>query len=430
MFCGNCGREIPDDAGFCPECGASFQSVQTGNRQGKPVKKKKSHKWIWILLGIVMAAVIGFFVIVLLTPTEEGEYVKKVKNGYLGYYSKVTVAEVLESYKPNGEWIQGKKDGEDAHLVEYGTDDFRVQFYIADDDDEFCVIMIKRNGKNIENEDARCAALNQIYEEYVSKHKDCGFKADYDSVPLLGHVRKSKAGYVVESEEKTTQKITEKGTEKKTEKVTEKSNEFSSKEASGLYEDPWSGSYAYKDMVLDIAHIGSRYVVLCYYTNGELFYENEWYYIKYDEDSDYLACDDKGVYYIGRNEDGSLWMTSGVGRPWGQFVRTSGAGKTDTYFSGKYGDESGDFSFTHGSSMFFEYIEYGESCGSMHIQYLNTDGDVIKYDGYLYKQEDGSMAIYDDINGLLGMVTIANGKAKITGSTFDGVYPCKELYTS
>ena len=80
--------------------------------------------------------------------------------------------------------------------------------------------------------------------------------------------------------------------------------------------------------------------------------------------------------------------------------------------------------------MFFEYIEYGESCGSMHIQYLNTDGDVIKYDGYLYKQEDGSMAIYDDINGLLGMVTIANGKAKITGSTFDGVYPCKELYTS
>ena len=126
--------------------------------------------------------------------------------------------------------------------------------------------MIKRNGKNIENEDARCAAINQIYEEYVSKHKDCGFKADYDSVPLLGHVRKSKAGYVVESEEKTTQKITEKGTEKKTEKVTEKSNEFSSKEASGLYEDPWSGSYAYKDMVLDIAHIGSRYVVLCYYT--------------------------------------------------------------------------------------------------------------------------------------------------------------------
>ena len=68
-----------------------------------------------------------------------------------------------ESYKPNGEWIQGKKDGEDAHLVEYGTDDFRVQFYIADDDNEFCVIMIKRNGKNIENEDARCAAINQIY---------------------------------------------------------------------------------------------------------------------------------------------------------------------------------------------------------------------------------------------------------------------------
>lgn len=75
-------------------------------------------------------------------------------------------------------------------------------------------------------------------------------------------------------------------------------------------------------------------------------------------------------------------------------------------------------------------IEYGESCGSMNIQYLNTEGDLIKYDGHLYKQEDGSMAIYDDINGLLGMVTIANGKAKITGSTFDGEYPCKELYTS
>ena len=54
-----------------------------------------------------MAAVIGFFAIVLLTPTEEGEYVKKVKNGYLGYYSKVTVAEVLECYKPNGDRFDG-----------------------------------------------------------------------------------------------------------------------------------------------------------------------------------------------------------------------------------------------------------------------------------------------------------------------------------
>lgn len=50
MKCKNCGKEIPDNTGFCPECGAN-QGVDSQ----QPTKKKK--KW-WIAIIIVVVIIV------------------------------------------------------------------------------------------------------------------------------------------------------------------------------------------------------------------------------------------------------------------------------------------------------------------------------------------------------------------------------------
>ena len=36
MFCGNCGKKLPDDAAFCPECGAKAQKLDA------PISEEKN----------------------------------------------------------------------------------------------------------------------------------------------------------------------------------------------------------------------------------------------------------------------------------------------------------------------------------------------------------------------------------------------------
>ncbi len=60
MFCENCGKEIPDVASFCPNCGAVVlpapdEEIQTD--QPSPDAEKK-HRRIWIPVVIVVAAVV------------------------------------------------------------------------------------------------------------------------------------------------------------------------------------------------------------------------------------------------------------------------------------------------------------------------------------------------------------------------------------
>ena len=193
MYCENCGKEISDGDAFCTECGAKFGG---NTAQGIPGKKKKSHKSIWITLGILIAAVVVFFVVALLVPEEEREYLSGVKNGYLGTYTKVTISEVLEFYEPDGTWSEGEAQKHDGYLVEYGTkdDDFRIQFYYNGDDDTlFLVTQMNLDGENTTDQKDMKLFINQIYDEYVSRHSDCGFQADFSSTPLLGNTTKKGA---------------------------------------------------------------------------------------------------------------------------------------------------------------------------------------------------------------------------------------------
>lgn len=40
MFCINCGKQIPDDAIFCPYCGAKISSIHLENLKELPVVKR------------------------------------------------------------------------------------------------------------------------------------------------------------------------------------------------------------------------------------------------------------------------------------------------------------------------------------------------------------------------------------------------------
>lgn len=40
MFCINCGKQIPDDAVFCPYCGAKISNVRLENLKERPVVKR------------------------------------------------------------------------------------------------------------------------------------------------------------------------------------------------------------------------------------------------------------------------------------------------------------------------------------------------------------------------------------------------------
>ena len=137
-----------------------------------------------------------FFVVALLVPEEESEYLSGVKNGYLGTYTKVTISEVLEFYEPDGTWSEGEAQKHDGYLVEYGTkdDDFRIQFYYNGDDDTlFLVTQMNLDGENTTDQKDMKLFINQIYDEYVSRHSDCGFQADFSSTPLLGNTTKKGA---------------------------------------------------------------------------------------------------------------------------------------------------------------------------------------------------------------------------------------------
>lgn len=74
MFCTKCGARIDDGAGFCSECGSPVSSFAGGRPgtvplEGRDTQKAKvplgkgSEKWLWILLGVLIAAILAVGII-------------------------------------------------------------------------------------------------------------------------------------------------------------------------------------------------------------------------------------------------------------------------------------------------------------------------------------------------------------------------------
>ena len=62
MYCSMCGKEIPDDSLFCPECGAKQGAAGRSWNIWRGSKIKKRNK----IIGVCVAAALGICVIIIL----------------------------------------------------------------------------------------------------------------------------------------------------------------------------------------------------------------------------------------------------------------------------------------------------------------------------------------------------------------------------
>lgn len=61
MYCMNCGRQIPENADFCPYCGLDRRNVYAYNEEKPPRKSPFRSKAFWVIffLGVVLSAAGG-----------------------------------------------------------------------------------------------------------------------------------------------------------------------------------------------------------------------------------------------------------------------------------------------------------------------------------------------------------------------------------
>ncbi len=89
MFCKNCGEQIPDNARFCPKCGASAADVQTytgAEEPGKPEKKKLPKFLIPLIVVVAAAAVIvSLFGVRASNTINLNQYLEVTVDGFDGY---------------------------------------------------------------------------------------------------------------------------------------------------------------------------------------------------------------------------------------------------------------------------------------------------------------------------------------------------------
>ena len=112
MFCGNCGKKLPDDAAFCPECGAKAQKLDAPISEEKNIpaipekaQQKKQGKLKSILSGIgsliIIVAVIYSFT---KHPTSE------LKDIVFEDYGDITFGDAVKENVRNTSWESEKVD--------------------------------------------------------------------------------------------------------------------------------------------------------------------------------------------------------------------------------------------------------------------------------------------------------------------------------
>jgi uncharacterized RDD family membrane protein YckC len=75
VFCSKCGKELPEGAIFCPNCGASVQASATASAPSPPISgfetltkdQKAQQHWILRLIAFIIDAVIVYLILAVLT---------------------------------------------------------------------------------------------------------------------------------------------------------------------------------------------------------------------------------------------------------------------------------------------------------------------------------------------------------------------------
>lgn len=61
MFCKNCGKEIFDEAVFCPHCGTTVKNEISQNTTIQQIAEKKNLGFAFIIIGIITGAISAIF---------------------------------------------------------------------------------------------------------------------------------------------------------------------------------------------------------------------------------------------------------------------------------------------------------------------------------------------------------------------------------
>ena len=92
MYCNFCGKEIPDDVKFCPECGRIIAEDAHVIRQveyiAPPKRKPITHRWwFWILLLILSPIILPVF-----------EFIVSYIFGFIGGFIEGFTEEFAKAY--------------------------------------------------------------------------------------------------------------------------------------------------------------------------------------------------------------------------------------------------------------------------------------------------------------------------------------------
>lgn len=136
MFCNKCGREVPNNATRCPDCGTVFA---TEHQKGMP----KAVKVILILL--VVGIGIGIITGITYNP------VRAVKNGHFPNMKNVTVGEMFDDVIDDTKWYSKFVDGNTLVYCDGTLFDSDVSIALVKDDDgvKYLSDMLKVNGKTV-----------------------------------------------------------------------------------------------------------------------------------------------------------------------------------------------------------------------------------------------------------------------------------------
>ncbi len=106
--------------------------------------------------------------------------VDDVRNGYLGTYDAVTIAEVLEYSLPGGTW-DGEEDGYGVITVEYETDAVEIEFSVTLGEETFTVSNLEKDGNEGLGVYAIKDYLDGLYALYVEEYPESGLTIDESS---------------------------------------------------------------------------------------------------------------------------------------------------------------------------------------------------------------------------------------------------------
>lgn len=121
MRCSCCGKELKDDAIFCPDCGTKIEVEQKTevSVQEIPTNENEKKKNTGKSFGKIGGAIAILFIIVcFLTIGGDSEEIQMVKNGSPNGYPNQTYEEAFENFFGSPKWSSFQsEDGED--IVEF-----------------------------------------------------------------------------------------------------------------------------------------------------------------------------------------------------------------------------------------------------------------------------------------------------------------------